>query len=57
MPKIMLVPDHYARVMLAEIPPLNLRYLQHFNIVVLLLKATNSVYLKCVKHINTSIVY
>ena len=46
MPKIMLVSDHYARVMLAEISPLNPRYhpnespklkTQHFNIFVLLL--------------------
>ena len=68
MPKITLVPDHYARVMLAEISPLNPRYhpnessklktQQNFSIFILLLKATknNPVHLKCVKHINTSIV-
>ena len=67
MPKIMLVPDHYAREMLVEISPLSPRYhpneslklkREHFNIFVLLLKATknNAVYLKCVKHVDTSIV-
>ena len=67
MPKIMLVSDHYVRVMLAEISSLNPRYhpnespklkTQHFNIIVLLLKATNNNAdnLKCVKHVNTSIV-
>lgn len=68
-PKIMLVSDHYVRVMLAEILFLNPRYhpndsespklkTQHFNIIVLLLKATNNnaENLKCVKHVNTSIV-
>ena len=66
MPKIMLVSDHYARVMLAEISPMNPRYhpnespelkTQQFNIFVLLLKATNNnaENLKCVKHVNTSI--
>ena len=68
MPKIMLVSDHCARVMLAEISPLTPRYhpnespmlkTQHFNGFVLLLKANNnnSVYLKCVKHVDTTIVY
>ena len=67
MPKIMLVSDHYARVMLAEISPMNPRYhpnesskikTQHFNCFVLLLKATNNnaENLKCVKHVNLSIV-
>ena len=67
MPKIMLVSDHYARVMLAKISPMNPRYhpnespklkTQHFNSFVLLLKATknNAENLKCVKHVNTSIV-
>ena len=60
--KLWLVSDHYARVMLAEISPLNPRYhpneSKHFNILVLLLKATNNnaENLKCVKHVNTSIV-
>lgn len=63
----MLVSDHYVRVMLAEISSLNPRYhpneppklkTQLFNIIVLLLKATNdnAKNLKCVKHVNTSIV-
>ena len=67
MPKIMLVSNHYACVMLAEISPLNPRYrpnespklkTQHFNIFILLLKATknNAVYLKCAKRVRTSIV-
>ena len=67
MPKIMLVSDRYIRVMLTEISSLNPRYhpyespklkTQHFNIIVLLLKATNNnaENLKCVKHVNTSIV-
>ena len=67
MPKIMLVSDHYTRVRLAEISPINPRYhpnespklkTQLFNSFVLLLKATNNnaENLKCVKHVNTSIV-
>ena len=63
MPKIMLVSDHYDRVMLAEISPMDPRYhpnespklkTQHFNS----FKATNNnaENLKCVKHVNTSIV-
>lgn len=63
----MLVSDHYVRVMLAEISSLNPRYhpnespklkTQLFNIIVLLLKATNNnaENLKCVKNVNTSIV-
>ena len=63
----MLLSEHYVRVMLAEISSLNPRYhpnespklkTQLFNIIVLLLKATNNnaENLKCVKHVNTSIV-
>ena len=63
MPKIMLVSDHYARVVLAEISPMNPRYhpnespklkMQQFNSVVLLLKATNNnaENVKCVKHVS-----
>ena len=59
MPKIMLVSDHSVRVMLAEISSLNPRY--HPNespLKGVLLKATNNnaENLKCVKHVNTSIV-
>ena len=67
MPKIMLVSDHYARVMLAEISPMNPRYhpnespklkMQHFNSFVSLFKVTNNnaENLKCAKHVDTSIV-
>ena len=64
MPKIMLVSGHYARVIVAEISPMNPRYhpnaspklkTQNFSYsFVLLLKATNDneENLKCVKHVN-----
>ena len=65
MSKIMLGLDHYARVMLPEISAMNPRYhlnespklkTQHPNSFVLLLKTTNNNVenLKCVKHVNTS---
>ena len=65
MPKMMLMSDHYARVNLAEISPLHPGYYpnespklktQHFNIFVLLLKATKikAVYLKLIQVVYVS---